>query len=285
MPDFLVYALISGTIIALMSGPLGCFVVWRRMAYFGAAIAHSALLGVALSLVIGSFIHAQGSGSHDFATRIGHTMIDDPGPVVLLTSLLLAFVLLILQRRNLLANDTLLGIVAHGSLAAGLILVAMMESLRVDLMGYLFGDILGIGPKDIGIVAGLGVVVLFLLRRYWLALLSSTVHPELAQVENIDTRRVELVLVLMLACVIAMGMRIVGILLIISMLIIPPATARALVQTPVQMAWTAAAIGVLDVWAGIALAWQLDLPAGPSIVVVATLLFVATLWLPSRQNS
>jgi len=285
MPDFLFNALIIGTVIALMAGPLGCFVVWRRMAYFGAAIAHSALLGVALALFVGSLLIGSTSVTHDLSYRIGQSLIDDPGPVVLLVSLLLAFALLLLQRRHLLASDTLLGIVAHGSLAVGLLIVALMDSLRIDLMGYLFGDILSIGQRDIVIVIGLGLLVMVLMKVYWQALLSTTVNVELARVEGVNTRRVELLFVLLLACVIALGMRIVGILLIISMLIIPPATARGLVSTPQQMALVASMIGVLDVWAGLAIAWQLDLPAGPAIVAVSTLLFIATLLMPQRQNS
>lgn len=285
MPDFMLHALVVGTVIAIMAGPLGCFVVWRRMAYFGAAIAHSALLAIALSLFVGSALMSAALSSQDIGFRIGQSLVEDPGPFVLLGSLLLAYVLLILRRRHLLASDTLLGIVAHGSLALGLLLVAMMESLRIDLMSYLFGDILSIGLRDLYVVLGLGLVVLILMARYWQALLSSTVNAALAQVEGVNTHRVELLLVLLLACVIALGMRIVGVLLIISMLIVPPATARKLVSTPRQMAITASLIGVLDVWAGLALAWQLDLPAGPAIVTVSTLLFILVFALPERQNS
>lgn len=280
MPDFLFNALLVGTAIAIMAGPLGCFVVWRRMAYFGAAIAHSALLGIVLAFFIGSMLIDAATSTHDLGYRFGQSLIDDPGPFVLLVSLLLAFVLLLLQRRHLLASDTLLGIVAHGSLATGLLLVALMESLRIDLMSYLFGDILSIAEKDIYVVVGLGLVVMFLLKRYWRPLLSSTVNEELARVEGVNTRSVELLFVLLLACVIALGMRIVGILLIISMLIIPPATARSLVSTPRQMAVVSSMVGVLDVWLGLAIAWQLDLPAGPAIVAVSTLLFVVVLLLP-----
>lgn len=285
MPDFLLNALIVGTIIALMAGPLGCFVVWRRMAYFGAAIAHSALLGIALSLFLGSVLLSVAVSIDDPGYRLGQFLIDDPGPLVLLVSLLLAYALLLLQRRHLLSSDTLLGIVAHGSLAMGLIIVATMDSLRIDLMSYLFGDILSISRQDIIVVTGLGLVVMVLLKRYWQALLSSTVNAELARVEGINTYRVELLFVLLLACVIALGMRIVGILLIISMLIIPPATARSLSSTPRQMALIASLIGVLDVWLGIAVAWHYDLPAGPAIVVVSTLLFMLVFLLPNRQNS
>lgn len=282
MPDFMLNALIVGSLIAVMAGPLGCFVVWRRMAYFGAAIAHSALLGVALAFVLGGFLLTLSADSAAMSYQVGASLIEDPWPVVLLMSLLLAFGLLVLQRRHLLASDTLLGIVAHGSLAVGLLIVAMMATLRIDVMAYLFGDILSIDTADVIVMAVLSVTVLLLIINQWRPLLSSTVNAELAAVEGVNTHRTELIFVLMLACVVALGMRVVGVLLIISMLIIPPATARRLVCTPQHMAIIASVIGVLDVWLGLAMAWYADLPAGPAIVAVSMLFFVAGMLIPQK---
>lgn len=280
MPDFLTNALIVGTLIAIMAGPLGCFVVWRRMAYFGAAIAHSALLGVALSLLLGGFLVSLSADAASVSYKLGLSLVEDPWPVVLIMSLLLALGLLALQRRHLLASDTLLGIVAHGSLAIGLLIVAMMATLRIDIMSYLFGDILSIDNTDVMVMAALSVAVIILIINQWRPLLSSTVNTDLAAVEGVNTHRTELIFVLMLACVVALGMRVVGVLLIISMLIIPPATARRLVSTPQQMAIMASVIGVVDVWLGLAIAWFADLPAGPAIVAISTLLFIAGLLVP-----
>lgn len=280
MPDFLTNALIVGTLIAIMAGPLGCFVVWRRMAYFGAAIAHSALLGVALSLLLGGFLVSLSVDAASVSYKLGLSLVEDPWPVVLIMSLLLALGLLALQRRHLLASDTLLGIVAHGSLAIGLLIVAMMATLRIDIMSYLFGDILSIDNTDVMVMATLSVAVIVLIINQWRPLLSSTVNTDLAAVEGVNTHRTELIFVLMLACVVALGMRVVGVLLIISMLIIPPATARRLVSTPQQMAIMASVIGVVDVWLGLAIAWFADLPAGPAIVAISTLLFIAGLLVP-----
>jgi len=284
MPDFILNALIVGTLIALMAGPLGCFVVWRRMAYFGAAIAHSALLGVALALLLGGYLVSATAGTDSMSYRMGISLIDDPWPVVLLMSLLLAYGLLLLQRRHLLANDTLLGIVAHGSLAIGLLIVAMMATLRIDVMAYLFGDILSIDSNDVIAMSVLSVAVILLIIKQWRPLLSSTVNADMAAVEGVDIRRTDFIFVVMLACVVALGMRIVGVLLIISMLIIPPATARRLVHSPPQMAIMASIIGVLDVWFGLAMAWYADLPAGPAIVAVSTILFVLGMLLPQAQK-
>jgi len=130
------------------------------------------------------------------------------------------------------------------------------------------------------VMATLSVAVIVLIVNQWRPLLSSTVNTDLAAVEGVNTHRTELIFVLMLACVVALGMRVVGVLLIISMLIIPPATARRLVSTPQQMAVMASVIGVVDVWSGLALAWFADLPAGPAIVAVSTLLFIVGLLIP-----
>jgi zinc transport system permease protein len=280
MPDFIINALVVGTLIALMAGPLGCFVVWRRMSYFGAAIAHSALLGVALALLLGGFLVGMSVNPDSMSYRLGTSLIDDPWPVVLVMSLLLAYGLLVLQRRHLLANDTLLGIVAHGSLAIGLLIVAMMASLRIDVMAYLLGDILSIDGSDVITMSSLSIVVILLLMKQWRPLLSRTVNPELAAVEGVNIRHMDLLFVIMLACVVALGMRVVGVLLIISMLIIPPATARRLVRTPAQMAGVASVIGVLGVWLGLAMAWFADLPAGPAIVAVSMLFFILGMLVP-----
>lgn len=282
MPDFLLNALLVGTLIAAMAGPLGCLVVWRRMAYFGAAIAHSALLGVALALVVGGYLLSVSADQASLLYRTGRSLVEDPWPVVLIVSLLLSIVLLVLQRRHLLASDTLLGIVAHGSLAIGLLIVAAMVTLRIDVMSYLFGDILSIDHTDLVLMALLSIAVLALLARYWRQLLSSTVNPELALIEGVDVRKIELLFVLMLACVVALGMRVVGILLIISMLIIPPATVRKQVTTPLQMAIGASLVGILDVWLGLAFSWFADLPAGPSIVAASVVLFVLGMLAPGK---
>ena len=211
------------------------------------------------------------------------SLIEEPTPIVLLLCLLLALVLLWLQRRHLLASDTLLGIVAHGTLALGLLIVAMMDQLRIDLMAYLFGDILSISESELAGIVLVSATVVAILALNWRNLLSSTVNEELAAVEGVRILRVEMIFVLMLACVIALGMRMVGILLIISMLIIPPATARRMVSTPKQMAISAAAIGIFDVWVGLAVSWNLDLPAGPAIVAVSALFFTSVMLWPKAR--
>ncbi len=263
MEDFFLRALAGGIGVALAAGPVGCFIVWRRMAYFGAALAHAVLLGVAF----------------------GFLLEVEPTAAVVAVCLLIATALMLLERQRLVSPDALLGVLAHGVLAAGLVLIAFMEELRVDLVGYLFGDVLSVGPVDLWFIFATAAAALAALAWQWRNLLSVTVNPDLAAVEGVPVERVRLLLVLLLATVIAVGMKIVGMLLVVALVIVPPAAARRLAATPERMALAATAIGVLSVAAGLAgsLAW--DVPAGPAIVLVACAAFAASLLVPaSRQR-
>lgn len=255
LDDFFTRALLAGLGLALTSGPLGCFVVWRRMAYFGATMAHSALLGVALALWL------------EIAPMVG----------VFAVALAIALALIALQRVAGLSSDTLLGILAHASLALGLLAVSTMTWVRVDLMGVLFGDILAVSRPDIAVIYGGGVVVLGVLAAMWRPLLAATVNEDLARAEGLRPDWARAAFMVVMAIVIAIAMKIVGILLITALLIIPAATARRFSSGPEAMAVGAALVGCLAVGGGLwaSLAW--DTPSGPSIVVAAFVLFLLAL--------
>lgn len=260
MADFLVYALLAGLALALVAGPLGSFVVWRRMAYFGDTLSHAALLGVALGFLL------------------------DVSPTVAVTvgCLLLAVVLVTLQQRQPLASDTLLGILAPSTLSLGLVVLSFMREVRIDLMAYLFGDLLAISPTDLAWILGGSAAVLLLLVALWRPLLAVTVHEELARVEGLPVTGLRLALMLLIAVVIAVAMKIVGVLLITSLLIIPAAAAQRHARSPEQMALGASLLGMLAVCGGLALSWFKDTPAGPSIVVSAAALFLLSFVLPAE---
>lgn len=260
MADFLLYALLAGLSLAVVAGPLGSFVVWRRMAYFGDTLSHAALLGVALGLALNV----------------------SPALAVTAGCLLLAVVLVSLQRRHPLASDTLLGILAPSTLSLGLVVLSFMRDVRIDLMGYLFGDLLAISPSDLYWIVGGSLAVLALLALLWRPLLAITVHEELARVEGLPVASLRLGLMLLIAIVIAVAMKIVGVLLITSLLIIPAAAAQRHARSPEQMALGASILGVLAVCGGLSLSWFKDTPAGPSIVVSAALLFLLSFALPRR---
>ena len=252
MDDFMLRALAAGIGLSLISGPLGVFVVWQRMAYFGDTLAHSALLGVALGLLF------------DVNVQLS----------VLLLAVFIAAALLILQQRSRLASDTLLGILAHGSLAVGLVAISFQEDVRVDLLAYLFGDILAVGSWDVLGIWGGALLCLLLLAAIWRRLLNLSVHAELAAVDGVRTSAIRLVFMLMVALVIAVAMKIVGVLLITALLIIPAASAQRFSRSPEQMALFATVTGAFAVAAGLYASLLLDTPAGPSIVTAATAMFL-----------
>lgn len=258
--DFLVRALLAGVGVALVAGPLGCFVVWRRMAYVGDTMAHASLLGIALGLMLGF----------------------DLGVGVLLVTVTVALLLVVLQGQRLIGSDTLLGILAHGALSIGLVAVAFMDTVRLDLMAYLFGDVLAVSARDLLWIWGGSAVVLAGLAAIWRPLLAVTVDPDLARAERASPPWVQMVFALLIAGTIAIAMKIVGVLLITALLIIPAAAARRGARSPEGMAAVAAGVGAVAVLVGLGLSILADTPSGPSIVVAALALFVGSLALPAR---
>jgi zinc transport system permease protein len=254
LDDFMIRAGLAGIGTAIAAAPLGCFVVWRRMAYFGDATAHAAMLGVALALAF------------DISTFVG----------VLITALGMGLTVSALSGRGF-ATDTLLGVLAHSALAFGLVAVSFLSGVRVDLMGYLVGDILAVGPADVALIWGGALLILALVGWRWSALLTTTVSPDLARAGGIDPRREQLVLTLALALTVAMAIKVVGVLLIAALLVIPAATARGLSRSPETMAVAAAAIGALATVGGLATSYLADTPTGPSIVCIAALMFLLSL--------
>jgi zinc transport system permease protein len=260
MDDFLLRALLAGSAVALVSGPLGCFIVWRRMAYFGDALAHSALLGIAAGLLLG------------IAPLAGVAALCVVAAVILARA----------EADRASGMDSVLGILAHGSLALGLVLLSLMDRVRVDLMGWLFGDILAVSGNDIAWLWAGVLLVLALLAWQWRSLVAAAVDEDLALVEGYKVARARLVLMLLVALGVAAAMKVVGVMLVTAMLIIPAAAARRLARTPEQMAALAVAAGLVAVAAGLGGSWVLDTPSGPSIVTVATALFMVSRTLPKR---
>lgn len=254
-PGFLVMALIGGLLIALMAAPLGVFMVWQKQSYFGAALAHSALLGVSLGLLL----------------DINLTL------AVIAVSIMVALSVLFIQGKTTLSSDTLLGLLAHSSLAFGLILISFQTDIQIDLLSYLFGDILSIEQTDLIFILGLGGMVALFFKYHWQDLLNVTLNAELAQIEGIPARKVQRYYILLLALMIAVAMKVVGVLLITSLLIIPAATARHFAKTPEQMLGLSIVFGFISVLLGLLASLLFDLPTGPSIVALATLLFLTSL--------
>lgn len=251
LDDFLIRAGLAGLGVALATGPLGSFVVWRRMAYFGDATAHAAILGVALALAL------------DLPVGLG----------TLVVALAMAVTVATLAARGW-AMDTTLGVLAHSALAFGLVAASFITAARTDLSAWLFGDILAVSRGDLAFIWIGALLVLALLVWRWSALLTSTLNEDLAAASGLNPDRERLVLTLALALTVAVALKVVGALLIAAMLIIPAAAARGLARSPETMAALAALIGMIAVGGGLRLSLSYDTPAGPSIVVVAALAFV-----------
>ncbi|EKK9986583.1 zinc ABC transporter permease subunit ZnuB [Vibrio vulnificus] len=252
MIEFLLPALLAGLGIALIAGPLGSFVVWRKMAYFGDTLAHASLMGLALGFLLDVNLYL----------------------ALIVCCLALAVILVTLQKQQLVASDTLLGILAHSALSIGLVAVSFLDNVRVDLMSYLFGDLLAVSPQDLLFIYAGVAAVGATLYLFWRPLLSTTVNEELAAVEGTNIDLIRLILMLMVGIVIAVGMKFVGALIMTSLLIIPAAAARRFAQSPEQMAGFASLIGILAVLGGLTLSWHFDTPAGPSVVISATAIFM-----------
>ena len=246
-----ILAALAGIGVAIASAPLGCFVVWRRMAYFGDATAHTAMLGVAISLIF--FVNMFLS--------------------ILIIALIMAYTVSSLSERGY-TTDTLMGVLAHSALAAGIVAMSFTDAAGVDLESYLFGDIRAVTAMDVAIIWAGAALVLALVIWRWSALLTATLNPDLAYASGINPKREQLILTLALAVVVAVAIKVVGVLLISAMLIIPAATARAFCKTPESMALIATLIGGLSAIGGLLASIVWSTPTGPTIVCVAALLFI-----------
>ena len=253
--DFFIRALIAGVGIAIIAGPLGCLVIWRRLSYFGDTLSHSALLGVTLA----------------YAFSINITLS------VFVISSIVAILLINLQKRTKLAGDSLLGLLAHSTLAIGLVLIGFLSSIRFDLMGLLFGDILAVTTEDIALVWIGGIIILGVLYFIWKSLFSATVNYDLAAAEGMRPEISNLIFTLLLAGVIALSIKMIGALLITGLLLIPAAIARNLSNSPKQMIIIAILAGIASVVLGLFTSLELNTSSGPSIVVVSLALFILSL--------
>ena len=253
--DFFVRALIAGIGIAIIAGPIGCFVVWRRLAYYGDTLAHSGLLGVTLGFILGINMSLS----------------------VFIISTTIAFLLLLLQKKTKLTGDALLGLLAHSSLAIGLVIIAIASSIRIDLMGLLFGDILSVSNNDIILIWGGGILILIVLFFIWKSLFAATVNYDLAKAEGMNPDTSNYIFTILIAGVIAISIKMIGVLLITGLLLIPPAMSRNFSLSPKEMVVFSIIGGVISVIFGLFGSLEFNTPSGPSIIAAALFLFILSL--------
>ena len=262
LDDFIVRAIIAGIGIALVTGPLGCFVVWRRLSFFGDTLAHSALLGVLISITL------------DINVSL----------TIFVVASLVAILLLRLERTTNLAGDSLLGLISHSSLAIGLVILGFLSFIRFDVMGVLFGDILSVNSNDLLVIWIGGALILVVLSYIWKPLFASTVNYELAEAEGMKPERVNAIFTILLAALIAISIKMIGVLLITGLLIIPTAMARNLSDNPRQMVILSIIGGLLSVLIGLYASFEINTSSGPSIVVAALILFILSLMRIRKKN-
>jgi zinc transport system permease protein len=255
LEPFLVRAIVAGLALAIVAAPLGCFVIWQRMAYFGETVAQASLIGVALSL----------------AFRLDITL----GVVVI--AVIVAFLLLWFGRQQVVALDSILGLLHHAALATGVIAMSLLKGPPVDLLGFLFGDVFAVTRADIAWIAGGGAAVLAIVAWLWQPLLRLALHEDLAAAEGIDRRQVRAIFTILLAVTIAVAMKIVGVLLVMAFLVVPAVAARPLSGTPERMVLLTALVAAASVVAGLGLSATFDTPGGPSIVIVMSIAAAASL--------
>ncbi|MBC92318.1 MAG: hypothetical protein CMM38_09330 [Rhodospirillaceae bacterium] len=263
LDDFFLRAIIAGICVALIAGPLGCFVIWRRLSYFGDTLSHASLLGVAVAILL--------------ETNFTFSIFVVSGAVSLF--------LIYLRVKTSLPSDALLGLLAHSVLAVGIVVLGFMTWVRIDLLSLLFGDILAVSVTDIWLIFFGGILVLLTLAAIWRPLFADTVSPDLAEAEGMRPKLVRIIFTLMLALVISVSIKIVGVLLITGLLIIPAAAARNLASGPIQMAFISMITGSIAVVCGLFSSLTWDTSSGPSIVVTALVLFILTLLPLNRIRS
>ena len=256
LDDFFIRALLAGIGVAIVTGPLGCFVIWRRLSYFGDTLSHSALLGVTMA--------------YSFDLNIAFS--------VFIISSVLALILIQLQKKTNLPGDALLGLLAHSSLAVGLVVIGFLTFIRFVIMGLLFGDILAVTTNDILTIWIGGALILIILKLIWKPLFASTVNYELAQAEGLNPDRAKAIFTILMAGIIAISIKMVGLLLITGMLIIPAAMARNISDSPTKMVLFSIIGGLLSVIIGLFSSLEFNTSSGPSIIAAALFLFILSLF-------
>ncbi len=253
--EFMIRALLSGIALSLVSGPVGCFILWKKMAYFGDTLAHSALLGVALALFL------------DIDAVLG----------VFFIAVVISLLLIGIRRLVIFSNDSALGILSHSALALGLIAVSLSASGKIHLTSLLFGDILAVTWSDVWVSFGVAGAILAILVWQWRSLIANTLSPDIAQVERLGFVGSELLFMVLCSGLVAIAMKITGVLLISALLILPPAIARIFARSPESMAVMAVFFGILSIAGGLLMSLEFDIPSGPSIIAAAVALFIVGL--------
>ena len=255
LDDFMVRAVIAGLIMVTIAAPMGCLMVWQRLAFLSDTLGHAAVMGVGLGLLL------------QLQPIFG----------VLAVALLIVFSLSRVTSFNTALSETTLAIISHTGLAGGIILVGLLPANTVNLEAILFGDLLATTTTDLASLLITTVLLLFVLLHHWRGFVAVSVSREMAQAEGIEVRKVQFLMYIMIALLVAVMMKVMGVLLIAAMLVIPTTSARLLSRSPEQMVLISALYGLGALGGGITGSFHFDWQTGPAIVVSATALLLLTL--------
>ena len=253
--DFLVRSVLAGLIMILIAAPMGCLIVWQRLAFLGDTLGHAAVLGVGIGLML------------------------EVKPIfgVLLIVVLLVVSLSRVSSFNNALTETTLAIIAHTGLAGGIILLGFVSDRSINLEAILFGDLLAISLDDLKALFFTTLILLAGLVIHWRSFVALSVSREIAQAEGIEVKKTQFLMYTMIALLVAVMIKVMGVLLIAAMLVIPTTSARLFSRGPEQMVVLSGFFGLGALFGGLAGSFHLDWQTGPSIVVCATLLLLASL--------
>jgi len=262
LDDFMLRSVIAGLIMVTIAAPMGCLMVWQRLAFLSDTLGHAAVLGVGLGLLL------------EVTPIFG----------VLAVALLIVFALNRVNSFNTALSETTLAIISHTGLAGGIILVGLLPSQSVNLEAILFGDLLATTTVDLILLLVTTVLLLLVLRHHWRSFVAVSVSREIAQAEGVEVRKIQLLMYIMIALLVAVMMKVMGVLLIAAMLVIPTTSARLFSRSPEQMVLISGLYGLGALVGGITTSFHLDWQTGPAIVVSATFLLLVTLGITRLLN-
>ena len=260
--DFFVRALVASALVGVACAVIGSFVVLKGMSFIGDAVSHAAFPGIVIAYMLGLPIIIGGA----------------------VASIVTALGIGALTRRSGLRSDSIIGVLFAGMFALGVALFSSIPNYVGDLFHFLFGDVLGISVSDLLALSLLVVILLVVVRILWKELLFATFDPLGAGAAGLPVRRLDDLLLILIAVTIVISLQAVGIVLVVAMITTPAATAQMLVQRFGKMISTAALIGVVSAVAGLYLSYAFDLASGAAIVLVETALFLLVLLLTSLHG-
>ncbi len=264
LDDFLIRSLLAGVLMVLVAAPMGCLMVWQRLAFLADTLGHASVLGVALGLMMS--LH----------------------PIVGVLIVIVVIMLIVSQSmggKPVAMSESVLAIISHTGLAAGILLLSLSGAGNISLEAILFGDLLATSMSDLGFIALTVFILLFLLWQHWSSFVAVSVSPEIAQAEGIPVQKIQLILYLMIALLIAVMMKVMGVLLIGAMLVIPVNAARVFSRGPEQMLVISLFFGLMSLFSGMFMSWQYDLQTGPAIVVMAAVWLLLSLFIKKLNKT